>query len=65
MLDLTSGYVRAASIGSRNRVRRSRGTSPSYFADYRLLQRRPLDDEVMEFSNPAPTVRAAAALSDV
>ena len=37
----------------------------SYLADYRLLKRRPLDDEVMEFSNPAPAVGAAAALAEV
>ena len=62
MLDLTSGYVRRGV----DRLPKQGSASPwritqSYFADYRLLQRQPLDDEVMEFSNPAPTVRAAAA----
>ena len=62
MLDLTSGYVRRGV----DRLPKQGSASPwritqSYFADYRLLRRQPLDDEVMEFSNPAPTVRAAAA----
>ena len=66
MLDLTSGYVRRGV----DRLPKQGSAFPwrvtqSYFADYRLLQRQPLDDEVMEFSNPAPAVGAAAALADV
>jgi monooxygenase len=66
MLDLTSGYVRRGV----DRLPKQGSASPwrvtqSYFADYRLLQRQALDDEVMEFSNPASTVGAAAALADV
>ena len=67
MLDLTSGYVRRGvdRLPKQGSVFPWRVTQ-SYFADYRLLQRHPLDDEVMQFSNPAPTVRAAAsALADV
>ena len=61
MLDLASGYVRRGV----DRLPKQGSASPwrvtqSYFADHRLLRRQALDDEVMEFSNPAPTVRAAA-----